>query len=395
MPPARAARLSQKVLAEVCCLSYEPHLQQTGALSSAEMGIRTGFKRVQGRIERMFRVGMFSLREKTLYVGALDLWIDSMRSRTRCYVSHGHADHARPHDVVITSVNNAKVCAHRFRRRAQKAPSLFGDVQPASVPVSYQAHRYNEPWRIGDHELTLFSAGHVLGSSQLLIRGASGRFVYTGDFKLERSYTAEAPEVKQCDTLLMECTYGRPEYVFPPRAEIAGAMVAWARKALEDGAVPIFFAYSLGMAQEAMAILGAAGIPLAAHAAVASMSDIYVEAGVKLPPYERYDAEYFDGARALIWPPSGRALPAAVRGKPVRTAALTGWVIGKKNHWQRTDAGFPLSDHADFPSLLRYIELAQPRKVLLNHGSRDFVFRLKKFGIDAEYLESNAQLALF
>jgi Cft2 family RNA processing exonuclease len=296
---------------------------------------------------------------------------------------------------VITSVNNAKVCAHRFGRRTQKAPSLLGEPEAAPAPISYQAHEYNAPWRIGDHELTLFSAGHVLGSSQLLIEGANGRFVYTGDFKLERSYTAEEPEVKRCDTLLMECTYGRPEYVFPPRAEVGGAMVAWARKALEDETVPIFFAYSLGKAQEAIAILGAAGIPLTAHGAVASMSDIYVSAGVELPPYERYDAKSFDGARALIWPPSGRALPAAVRGKPVRTAALTGWVVGKKNAWQRTDAGFPLSDHADFPSLLRYIELAQPRKVLLNHGWRDFEYRLKKLGVDAEYLESNAQLALF
>jgi Cft2 family RNA processing exonuclease len=85
-----------------------------------------------------------------------------------------------------------------------------------------------------------------------------------------------------------------------------------------------------------------------------------------------------------------------VRGKAVRTAALTGWVVGKgTNFRQRTDAGFPLSDHADFPSLLRYIELAQPRKVLLNHGWRDFVYRLRGLGIDAEYLESNPQLALF
>ena len=338
---------------------------------------------------------MFSLQEKSLYVADLDLWIDSMRPRARCYVSHGHADHARAHDVVVTSTNNARVCASRFGRRAPKSPSLLPELaEPRDIV--FDAHDFNVPWRVGRHELTLFSAGHVLGSAQLLIEGDRGRFVYTGDFKLEASYTAEAPEVKRCDVVLMECTYGRPQYVFPPRAEVAGAMVAWAREALEDGAVPIFFAYSLGKAQEALAILGAAGLPLAAHGAVATMAQVYADAGVALPPYERYDARGFDGARVLIWPPSGRALPAAVRGKAVRTAALTGWVIGKgANFRYGTDAGFPLSDHADFPSLLRYIELAQPRKVLLNHGWRDFVFRLRRMGIDAEYLENNAQLALF
>jgi Cft2 family RNA processing exonuclease len=194
----------------------------------------------------------------------------------------------------------------------------------------------------------------------------------------------------------MECTYGRPQYVFPPRAEVAAEMIAWARKALEDGAVPIFFAYSLGKAQEAMAILGRGGIPLAVHGAIASMAGVYEEAGVELPPYERYDAHAFDGTRALVWPPSGKALPAAVRGKTVRTASLTGWVVGKGTNFARgTDVGFPLSDHADFPSLLRYVELAQPRKVLLNHGWRDFTHRLRSLGVDAEYLEANQQLALF
>ncbi len=338
---------------------------------------------------------MFSLAEKSLYVADLDLWIDSLRPRSRCYVSHGHADHARAHDVVVTSTNNVKVCRLRFGRRAPRGPAdALGSEERREI--DFEAHAFNEPWRVGSHELTLFSAGHVLGSSQLLIEGERGRFVYTGDFKLEHSHTAEPPEVKRCDVVLMECTYGRPQYVFPPRAEVAGAMVAWARRTLEDGAVPIFFAYSLGKAQEALAILGRAGLPLTAHGAIAAMAAVYEDAGVALPPYERYEAASFDGARVLVWPPSGRALPAAVRGKAVRTAALTGWVIGKGANFRHgTDTGFPLSDHADFPSLLRYIELAQPKKVLLNHGWKDFVFRLRRLGIDAEYLESNPQLALF
>jgi hypothetical protein len=33
--------------------------------------------------------------------------------------------------------------------------------------------------------------------------------------------------------------------------------------------------------------------------------------------------------------------------------------------------------------------------VLLNHGWKDFVWRLKRLGVDATYLEPNEQLALF
>ncbi|HKU68386.1 MAG TPA: MBL fold metallo-hydrolase RNA specificity domain-containing protein, partial [Candidatus Baltobacteraceae bacterium] len=93
---------------------------------------------------------------------------------------------------------------------------------------------------------------------------------------------------------------------------------------------------------------------------------------------------------------SGRALPKALRGKAVRTAILTGWTLDRGAPFRYgVDRGFALSDHADYPALLRYVELAQPKKVLLNHGRRDFVYRLRAIGVNAEYLEEHAQLALF
>ncbi|HTX59291.1 MAG TPA: MBL fold metallo-hydrolase RNA specificity domain-containing protein [Verrucomicrobiae bacterium] len=324
---------------------------------------------------------MFALAERSLYVKALDLWVDSLQLRPRSYVSHGHSDHAREHDVVVATPNTAAICRARFRS--------------TRVRVRYEEHAFNEPWTQGEHRLTLFSAGHVLGSSQLLIEGENGRFVYTGDFKLAPSLTVEPPEVKRCDVVLMECTYGRPHYVFPPREEVAADMIAYARQALEDGAVPVFYAYSLGKAQEAMAILGSAGIPLVVHGAIETLARVYAECGVTLPPHARYDADALPEGAAIVWPPGGKALPRALRGKKMRTAVLTGWSLDRNGFYRGIERGFPLSDHADYPALLRYIELAQPRKVLLNHGWRDFAHRLRALGVEAEYLERHQQLTLF
>jgi Cft2 family RNA processing exonuclease len=328
---------------------------------------------------------VFSLTEESLYVAAIDLWIDSMRERDRCYVSHGHSDHAREHGTVVASVNSARVCRHRFGRRRENANA-----------IAFEEHAFNESWSDGEHRLTLFPAGHVLGSSQLLIEGESGAFVYTGDFKLARSYTCEPPEVKKCDVLLMECTFGRPQYVFPPRDEIEERIVDFATRALEDACAPVFFAYSLGKAQEVMAILAKAGIPLTAHGAVHAMARVYEEAGVQLGPYEKYDARTYDGTRALIWPPSGKTRPKAEHERPLRTAMLTGWAMDAGASFRYgVDEMIPLSDHADFPALLSYIERAQPKKVWLNHGWHDFVWRLRRLGINAEYLEAHQQLGLF
>jgi len=339
---------------------------------------------------------VFSLSRKSLYVEALDLWIDSMSSQERCYVSHGHSDHAREHRTIVATPNTARICRARFARR-DRGPqlSLLAREQEPRAPVTFEEHAFNQAWDERDHRLTLFSAGHVLGSAQLMIESDSGRFVYTGDFKLRESLTVEPPEVKPCDVVLMECTYGRPQYVFPPFDEVAGQMIAFARSALEGDAVPVFFAYSLGKAQEAMAILGRAGLPLTVHSAIDTVTKVYEECGVALPAYARYDAELFDKRSVLIWPPGGKALPKALRNRPVRTAVLTGWSLDRGALFRYgTERGFALSDHADYPALLQYVERAQPRKVLLNHGWRDFVYRLRALGIDAEYLEDHAQLSL-
>jgi hypothetical protein len=75
---------------------------------------------------------------------------------------------------------------------------------------------------------------------------------------------------------------------------------------------------------------------------------------------------------------------------------LTGWAVDPGTQFRYgADEMIPLSDHADFPSLVRYIERAEPKKVLLNHGWRDFVWQLRRLGINAEYLEEHQQLAMF
>ena len=80
----------------------------------------------------------------------------------------------------------------------------------------------------------------------------------------------------------------------------------------------------------------------------------------------------------------------------VRTAAITGWAIDPRAIYRyRCDAAFPLSDHADFPDLLRFVELVQPRRVLTLHGfAREFATTLRGRGIEALALGRANQLEL-
>jgi Cft2 family RNA processing exonuclease len=79
---------------------------------------------------------------------------------------------------------------------------------------------YDVPARIGDATVTLLPAGHALGSAMLVAESARGRVAYTGDYKLRPNPFSPPARIPRVDTLVMECTFGEPRYVFPPEHEL-------------------------------------------------------------------------------------------------------------------------------------------------------------------------------
>jgi len=77
-----------------------------------------------------------------------------------------------------------------------------------------------------------------------------------------------------------------------------------------------------------------------------------------------------------------------------RTAVITGWAMDPGAIYRhQCHAAFPLSDHADFPDLLRFVELVQPRRVVTLHGfAREFAQTLRERGWDALAVGQDNQL---
>lgn len=216
--------------------------------------------------------------------------------------------------------------------------------------------------------------------------------MYTGDFKLRAGLTAERCQPAHADVLIMETTYGLPRYAMPPTEHVRDEIVAFCQQAFELGEVPVFFAYALGKAQELMAILGSARLPLMLHKSVASMAEVYAESGWALPAYR--DCVYHEAAgHVLICPPGADGLE-RIRRK--RTAMVSGWAMNRWATYQYgCDAAFALSDHADYPDLLRMVELVRPRKVLTVHGfAVEFAADLRARGIEAWALGRENQMEL-
>lgn len=254
--------------------------------------------------------------------------------------------------------------------------------------MEYGEHRAFEGWAA-----TLLPAGHVLGSAQMFFESEEGSLLYTGDFKLRPGLSCESATARHADTLVMETTFGLPRYQFPPAAEVTAAVVKFCHEALEDGDTPVLLGYALGKAQEILAVLAGAGLPIMLHGAIAKIARVYEDFGIVFPPFEKYDAPNLPG-HVLVCPPNVNGSRMLTAIKKRRVAMLTGWAMDSGAvHRLQVDAAFPLSDHADYPDLLRYVELVKPHRVLTLHGfAQEFARDLRARGIEAWSLTGADQL---
>lgn len=253
--------------------------------------------------------------------------------------------------------------------------------------------RYGEEREFGSFRATLLPAGHVLGSAQVLIEQAGERLLYTGDFKLRPGLSSEAAQSVEADTLIMETTFGLPHYNFPPAAKTIGRILEFCRSTLAEGSVPVLLGYSLGKAQEILAALAGAELPVMLHGSIWQMTRLYEELGAVFPAYSRFEPEQVAG-HVLICPPAtaGSAMLEKIVEK--RVAMITGWGLDENAVYRYgCDSVFPLSDHADYGELMEMVDLVKPSRVYTLHGyAEEFALDLRRRGIDAWSLTGGNQL---
>jgi DNA ligase 1 len=315
--------------------------------------------------------------ERGLEIPEHGLWLDPWEGKPFAFVSHAHSDHIASHEEAIATPATARLMRARLGSKGKEHLLDYGDRK-----------------RFRDFDITLLPAGHILGSAQALLESEGGSLLYTGDFKLRPGLSAEPAQWRHAETLVMETTYGLPKYRLPPTAQVVAQMVAFCRDALEDGAVPVLFGYSLGKSQEILCALLEAGLTPMLHGAVFQMTELYRELKPDFPSgYVRYHADEVAG-KVLLCPPSANRTLMIRKIKNRRTAVLTGWALDQGAAYRyQCDAAFPLSDHADYTDLVRYVELVAPKRVLTLHGfAAAFAADLRQRGFEAWALSQENQL---
>jgi DNA ligase-1 len=320
-----------------------------------------------------------------LRLPALGLWLDPPEAKTgaeRVFVSHAHSDHTARHREVILTEATGRLLRGRLpgerveHRLAWRAPAEF--------------RHHDVAWRI-----TLLPAGHVLGSAMALVEADEQSLLYTGDFKLRPGRSAEPCQPVRAETLIMETTFGRPHYRFPPADDVIQGVVRFCRECLGKHEVPVLLAYSLGKSQEILLGLGRAGLPIAVHPQVDRMARIYEECGQPLPDRVLATPRNVAG-RVVVCPPGSDLARLVGPSTPARRAVLTGWALDPGCAYRYgAEAAFPLSDHADFDELIEFVKAVAPRRILTVHGfAAEFAARLRDLGFDARAASPSEQLTL-
>ncbi len=316
--------------------------------------------------------------DRGIFLPDLDLWLDPWDERPAAFVSHAHSDHIGNHHEVLLSDITAKLMAARL---------------PGNR-VEY-AYRFRQPFRYRGAEGVLYPAGHIFGSAQLWLAFNQSSLLYTGDFKLRHGQSAEPIEWVQADTLIMETTYGLPQFIFPATDLVIADLLKFCTEAIEEEALPILFGYSLGKTQEILSALRGCGWRILLHPSVYQLTRLFEDLGHKLPAYELYAGQRETGS-VLICPPGANQTRLVQSIRDRRTAMLTGWALNPGSAFRyQCDAVFPLSDHADYADLLRYVELVNPSQVLTVHGfAHEFAADLRRRGVEAWALGTDNQLEL-
>lgn len=321
---------------------------------------------------------MIELTDKGLYCRAGDFHIDPWRPVPRALITHAHADHARPgHDRYWAASAGESLLRHRLGREIDLEPMDYGEMR-----------------RFGPVEVSFHPAGHVLGSAQIRVAGDDGVWVVSGDYKRDADPTCAGFEVVPCDTFITEATFALPAYRWQPAAAVAGDIHRWWQANATGGKTSVLFCYALGKAQRLLAELLTYTTETAfLHGALTPLTECYREAGVAMLPTapvgRRLKDEDF--SRALVLAPPSAAGSAWMRRFPRHSAGFaSGWMRIRGNRRRRGyDRGFVLSDHVDWPGLIRTIEETGARRVLATHGRTDVLVRyLRERGWEADSLET-------
>ena len=310
--------------------------------------------------------------KKGIYCVPGKFYLDPWLPVKYAVISHGHADHARwGMQHYLCQDATKPIMQHR----------IGADISVESMP-------YGETKSINGVKVSFHPAGHLIGSSQIRLEYKGEVWVFSGDYKVQDDFLSTPFEPVKCQTFITESTFGLPIYKWLDEHELQQQLHNWVSLNKENKRTSVFIGYSLGKAQRLMKLLDGLD-QLYVHSAIDNINKAIDSAGVSLPHTQRLEYDFnkkdLEG-KIVILPPALLGSKMLKRLPNAATAICSGWMQVRGNRrWQSVDAGFAVSDHADWDGLLNAVKATEAEKVYVTHGSKaTFTKYLNEIGIEAE-----------
>lgn len=314
---------------------------------------------------------LIEFTDKGLFCRQGDFYIDPWKPVNKAVITHAHSDHAR--------WGSQYYLCHHFTK-----PIL----QLRLGNNNYESIGWNEAVYMNGVKITLHPAGHIIGSSQIRVEYKDEVWVVSGDYKTENDGISTAFEPVKCNVFITESTFGLPIYNWKPQPIIYANIQDWILKNQAQQHISVLIAYSLGKAQRVLQAASKVSDNIYVHGAVWNMQEVLQAHGWNLPTVKRVTPETTKEELkncVVIAPPSAEGTPWMKKFNPYEVAICSGWMQVRGNARRRNvDAGFALSDHADWNGLLDAIKLTTATKVYVTHGFQAVLSRyLNEQGIEA------------
>jgi putative mRNA 3-end processing factor len=324
-------------------------------------------------------MGLIRFTDKGLYCEAGHFYIDPWQPVDRAIITHAHSDHAHPGSKYY-------LCHHHSK------PLLFLRLGAGCLIESVE---WGETVIINGVKISLHPAGHIIGSSQVRVEYKGEVCVASGDYKLENDGISGQFEAVKCHSFITESTFGLPIYKWKPQTAIYEDIQNWIISNQAKEKTSVLIAYSLGKAQRLLPSLSAITGKIYGHGAISNVHDTLCQNGWLLPTIERITPEtpkeQLKGA-VVIAPPSADGSAWMKKFPSYAVGVCSGW-MQVRGHFRRRnpDAGFVLSDHADWDGLLQAVEATGAETVYVTHGFQSVFSRylneqnISSFEVKTEY----------
>lgn len=319
----------------------------------------------------MPRKPLLEFTERGIYCEAGRFYIDPWKPVDDAVITHAHADHAYwGHKHYLAHYLSREVLLYRLG------------------PIELQTLEYGETIQKNGVFITLFPAGHVIGSAQVRVEYKGEVWVVSGDYKTEDDGVSTPFIPVKCHNFISECTFGMPIYQWKPQAEIFKGVNKWWEQNVQNNLATVIVGYSLGKAQRILQNLDLSVGKVYTHGVIENTNEALRRNGIVLAPTHRITA---DTPKAevrkgiILAPPSSVGSPWMRRFQPYSFGYCSGWMAIRGARRRRAaDRGIILSDHADWAGLINAIKATECESVYLTHGyTATFSRYLSESGFDA------------